>query len=395
MTPDPTPAKRTFDRVIWIVLDSVGIGEMPDAAQYGDAGSDTLGNIARKRALHLPNLVALGLANIKPLTGLTPAASPQGAYGKCTLASPGKDTTTGHWEMVGIHLAKPFPIYPHGFPLEVMTEFERRIGRKAIGNKAASGTEIIQELGDEHVRTGSPIVYTSADSVFQIAAHEEVIPLDELYRICEVARELLRGPHEVGRVIARPFTGTTGHYTRTANRHDYAIPPPAGMLLDQLAAKNVQVTGIGKIADIFLNRGITESVKTRNNADGMKQIEAVLARRAEGLVFANLVDFDMLFGHRNDLEGYAAALEAVDEWLPNLKLRDGDVVILTADHGCDPTTPSTDHSREYTPLLVYGPRVRKGVALGTRATLSDIGQTIAQIFGTPIAEGSSFLTEIR
>jgi phosphopentomutase len=391
-----TPAAiPVFQRVIWIVSDSVGIGEMPDAAEYGDAGSDTLGNIARKRALHLPNLVALGLANIKPLTGLTPAATPQGAFGKCTLASPGKDTTTGHWEMAGIHLAKPFPIYPHGFPADVMEEFERRIGRKAIGNKAASGTEIIQELGDEHVRTGSPIVYTSADSVFQIAAHEDVIPIDELYRICGAAREILRGPHEVGRVIARPFTGTSGHYTRTANRHDYAVPPPAGMLLDQLSAHGVRVTSIGKIADVFLNRGITESVKTKTNADGMQKIEAVMERQAEGLIFANLVDFDMLFGHRNDVEGYAAALEAVDRWLPDLKLRDGDMVILTADHGCDPTTASTDHSREYTPLLVYGPRVKKGVALGTRASLADIGQTVAENFGTQIAKGASFLADIQ
>jgi phosphopentomutase len=387
-----TPA---YSRVIWIVLDSVGIGEMPDAAKYGDAGSDTLGNIARQRALHLPNLVKLGLANIRPLTGLTPAASPQGAYGKCTLASPGKDTTTGHWEMVGIHLKKPFPIYPHGFPPEIMEEFERRTGRKAIGNKAASGTEIIKELGDEHVRTGSPIVYTSADSVFQIAAHEDVIPLDELYRICESARDLLRGPYEVGRVIARPFTGTSGHYTRTANRHDYAVPPPEGMLLDKLAERQVAVTSIGKIADIFLNRGITLSVKTKSNADGMAQIEAVMARQAEGLIFVNLVDFDSLFGHRNDVEGYAAALEAVDGWLPRMQIQEGDLVILTADHGCDPTTPSTDHSREYTPLLVYGPRVKNGVALGTRATLSDIGQTVAENFGTHIAEGVSFLADIQ
>lgn len=377
------------------MLDSVGIGEMPDAAKYGDAGSDTLGNIAKQRPLRLPNLVRLGLANIKPLAGLIPPDAPQGAFGKCTLASPGKDTTTGHWEMVGIHLKKPFPVYPHGFPPEIISEFERRTGRKVIGNKAASGTEIIRELGDEHVRTGSPIVYTSADSVFQIAAHQDVISLDELYRICETAREILRGPYEVGRVIARPFTGTSGHYMRTANRRDFAVPPPEGMLLDLLSAGEVPVTSIGKIADIFLNRGITESVKTKSNAGGMKQIELAMERQAYGLIFANLVDFDMLFGHRNDVEGYAEALEAFDCWLPGLQLIEGDLVILTADHGCDPTTPSTDHSREYTPLLVYGPRVKSGVALGTRATLSDIGQTVAENFGTYIAEGTSFLADIQ
>src|SRR5712692_243686 len=260
-----------FGRVIWIVLDSVGIGAMPDAADYGDAGSDTLGNIARLRRLHLPNLCRLGLANIKPLAGLEPAADPLGAYGRAALASPGKDTTTGHWEMVGIHLDKPFPVYPHGFPREIMDEFERRIGRRALGNKPASGTEIIQELGAEHMRTGSPIVYTSADSVFQIAAHEDVIPLWELYKICETARGILRGPHEVGRVIARPFTGAPDSFTRTANRKDYAVPPPKGMLLDRLDDRNVEVYSVGKIFDVFLGRGIRDHVKTKNNADGMAQ----------------------------------------------------------------------------------------------------------------------------
>src|SRR5271170_806684 len=289
-----------FRRVIWIVLDSVGIGAMPDADQYGDAGSDTLGNIARQRALHLPNFCALGLANIKPLTELAPVAEPAGAYGKCALASPGKDTTTGHWEMVGIHLAKPFPLFPHGFPPEVMDEFERRIGRHSLGNKAASGTEIIQELGEEHVRTGSPIVYTSADSVFQVAAHEDVIPLFELYKICETARDILRGKYEVGRVIARPFAGEPGHFTRTPNRHDYAVPPPKGMLLDKLAEAKVEVLGVGKIFDIFLGRGIGESEKTKSNADGMAKTLKVMDDFERGLIFVNLVDFDMLYGHRND-----------------------------------------------------------------------------------------------
>jgi phosphopentomutase len=385
-----------FERVIWIVLDSVGIGEMPDAAKYGDVGSDTLGNIARQRALHLPNFCALGLGNIKPLTGLAPAAVPSGACGKCALASPGKDTTTGHWEMVGIHLAKPFPLFPNGFPPEVMDEFERRIGRHAIGNKAASGTEIIKELGEEHLRTGSPIVYTSADSVFQVAAHEDVIPLFELYKICDTAREILRGPYEVGRVIARPFTGEPGTFTRTPNRHDYAVPPPKGMLLDQLAERDIDVYSIGKIFDVFLGRGIREYEKTKSNTDGLAKTLAAMDEVERGLIFVNLVDFDQQYGHRNDVEGYARALEEVDRWLPEFggKLRAGDLAIFTADHGCDPTTPSTDHSREYVPVLAYGPGVKHGVNLGTRASLSDIGQTVAENYGAKIAVGESFLAQI-
>jgi len=386
----------TFRRVIWIVLDSVGIGEMPDAAKYGDAGSDTLGNIARQRQLHVPNFCKLGLANIKPLTGLAPAAEPVGAYGKCSLASPGKDTTTGHWEMVGIHLEKPFPLFPHGFPHEVMDEFERRIGRHAIGNKAASGTEIIKELGEEHVRTGSPIVYTSADSVFQVAAHEEVIPLFELYKICETARDILRGPYEVGRVIARPFTGEPGSFTRTPNRHDYAVPPPKGMLLDQLAERGIDVYSIGKIFDVFLGRGIREYVKTKSNTDGLAKTLEAMEEVDRGMIFVNLVDFDQQYGHRNDVAGYARALEEVDRWLPefNVKLRLDDLAIFTADHGCDPTTPSTDHSREYVPVLAYGPSVKHGVNLGIRDSLSDIGQTVAENFGAKIVVGESFLSQL-
>jgi phosphopentomutase len=385
-----------FDRVIWIVLDSVGIGEMPDADAYGDKGSDTLGNIAKRRALHIPNLCRLGLANIKPLTGLTPAAQPAGAFGKCALASPGKDTTTGHWEMAGIHLEKPLPLFPDGFPRGLMEAFESRIGRRTLGNRAASGTEIIAELGEEHMRTGSPIVYTSADSVFQIAAHEDVIPLFELYKICETARELLRGPYEVGRVIARPFLGEPGAFTRTSNRHDYAIAPQRGMLLDQLQTQGVETYSVGKIFDVFLGRGIGEQMKTKTNADGMAKTLAAMNELDRGLIFVNLVDFDMLYGHRNDVEGYAQALEEVDAWLPSLdaKLKDGDLAILTADHGCDPTTPSTDHSREYVPLLAYGRHVRSGVNLGVRTTLSDIGQTVAENFGTQIARGTSFLAEL-
>jgi phosphopentomutase len=386
----------SFGRVIWIVLDSVGIGEMPDADTYGDRGSDTLGNIARRRLLHLPNLCRLGLANIRPLTGLEPALEPAGAFGRCALASPGKDTTTGHWEMAGIHLQKPFPLFPKGFPREVMEPFETRIGRRALGNKAASGTEIIQELGEEHVRTGSPIVYTSADSVFQIAAHEEVIPLFELYKMCETARDILRGPFEVGRVIARPFVGEPGAFTRTSNRHDYAVPPPKGMLLDQLQARGVETYSVGKIFDVFLGRGIGQQVKTKTNADGMAKTLEALDELDRGLIFVNLVDFDMLYGHRNDVEGYARALEEVDAWLPSLgaRLDADDLVILTADHGCDPTTPSTDHSREYVPLLVYGPKAHAGVNLGVRGSLADIGQTVAENFGTAIVTGTSFLPEI-
>jgi len=392
--PTSNEAETGFERIILIVLDSVGMGAMPDAAEYGDAGSDTLGNIARARSLRLPNLVTLGLANIRPITGLSPVARPTGAFGKCTLRSPGKDTTTGHWEMAGILLDKPFPIYPHGFPAEIIYEFERRIGRRILGNKPASGTEIIKELGPEHMRTGRPIVYTSADSVFQIAAHEMVIPVPELYRICEIARELLRGKNEVGRVIARPFEGEPGNFHRTANRHDYAVPPPPDMLLDKLSERRIPVYAVGKIADVFLNRGITTTVKTKDNRDGMEKTAMAMEAQRSGLIFTNLVDFDQLYGHRNDAEGYACALEQVDNWLPSLRLHANDLLILTADHGCDPTTPSTDHSREFTPLLASGPRARKGVNLGTRGTLADIGQTIANNFGTTIAHGSSFLQDL-
>jgi phosphopentomutase len=313
------------------------------------------------------------------------------------LASPGKDTTTGHWEMVGIHLSRPFPLYPNGFPSELMDEFSRRTGRGWLGNYAASGTEIIRELGEEHMRTGSPIVYTSADSVFQIAAHEDIIPIEEQYRICETARDILRGPHEVGRVIARPFTGAPGSFTRTSNRHDYAVPPPQGMLLDKLAARGIAVHAVGKISDVFLGRGVSRSDKTKTNAEGMRTTVAALDATTEGLIFVNLVDFDMLYGHRNDVEGYARALEEADAWIPELigRLREDDLLIFCADHGCDPTTPSTDHSREYTPLLVFGKRARRGVDLGTRRSLSDIGQTVAENFGVSIAKGRSFLAAIQ
>jgi len=386
-----------FRRIILVILDSVGIGEMPDAAEYGDTGSDTLGNIARRRPMRLPNLCALGLANIRPIAGLEPAREPLGCFGRCALASPGKDTTTGHWEIAGIHLRKPFPTYPHGFPPEVMNEFERRTGRGWLGNVPASGTEIIKELGAEHMRTGLPIVYTSADSVFQIATHEDVTPLPELYRMCEIAREILRGPHEVGRVIARPFVGQPGAFQRdNANRHDYAVAPPEGMLLDRLAEAGIAVHAVGKISDIYLGRGIRESVKTKSNADGMQKTLDAMDTVAEGFVFTNLVDFDALYGHRNDVEGYAAALEAADAWLLSMtaRLREDDLLLLSADHGNDPTTPGTDHSREYVPLLAYGKRAKRGVNLGTRATLADIGKTVADNFGVHLEKGTGFLEAI-
>ncbi len=386
---------QRFDRVIWIVLDSVGIGAMPDAGQYGDEGSDTLGNICSRRKLELPNFSRMGLTKIKPLAGLPSLDRAAGAYGKCRLASPGKDTTTGHWEMTGIILGQPFPLFPRGFPSDIVAEFEETIGRKILGNKAASGTEIIDELGEEHLRTGCPIVYTSADSVFQIAAHADVIPLAELYAMCETARAMLRGPNEVGRVIARPFAGSPGNFKRTPDRHDYAVPPPHGMLLDQLEERHVPVYAIGKISDIFLGRGITHSVKTKNNEDGMEKTIAAMREQHGGLIFVNLVDFDQQYGHRNDVDGYARALEAADRWIPNLELKPNDLLIVTADHGCDPTTPSTDHSREYTPLLIYGEHVAADRNLGTRQSLADIGQTVAENFDTAIPAGRSFLAEIQ
>ncbi|HXW57124.1 MAG TPA: phosphopentomutase [Candidatus Cybelea sp.] len=387
-----------FERVIWIVLDSAGIGELPDAAEYGDVGRDTLGHVARSRALKLPNLLRLGLANIKPLAHLIPPTKPEGSYGKGMTVSPGKDTTTGHWEMAGIWLESAFPVYPHGFPRELLAEFERRIGRRTLGNRPASGTEIIQELGREHLRTGSPIVYTSGDSVFQIAAHEEVIPVPELYRFCEIARQLLDGPHRVGRVIARPFTGAPGDFKRTERRHDYAVDPPHPMLLDVLAERQVPALGIGKIHDIYNGRGLANYFTTRNNADGMGKLTGALADQKGGLIFANLVDFDMLYGHRKNVEGFARSLEEFDALLgPMLDgLRTSDLLIITADHGCDPdpSNPSTDHSREYVPVLAYHLGRQGGANLGVRETLADMGQTVADNFGAFIPHGTSFLAEL-
>jgi phosphopentomutase len=396
---------RSFRRVIWVVLDSVGIGALPDASDYGDVGRSTLGHIAESRALSIPTLVSLGLANIAPLAHLLPAGQPQGAYGKAATHSPGKDTTTGHWEMAGIWLDRAFPVYKQGFPPEIILAFESRIGQKIIGNKPASGTEILKELGEEHVRTGKPIVYTSGDSVFQIAAHEDVIPIAELYKMCEIARGLLEGPHRVGRVIARPFTGAPGHFTRTPRRHDYAVEPPKPMLLDVLADRSVPVFGIGKIHDIYNGRGVEKYVTTLSNSDGMEKLTASLRERPDGLVFCNLVDFDMLYGHRKDVEGFAKSLEEFDRQLKQFLplLRRDDLLLITADHGCDPDPrwETTDHSREYVPILAFSPSFAASSRaplgdrnLGTRLTLADMGQTIAENFGGSIPRGRSFLNQL-
>jgi phosphopentomutase len=386
-----------WDRVIWIVLDSVGIGELPDAAEYADVGRNTLGHIAESRPLKIPTLVRMGLANIAPLKHLQSAAAPLASFGKGATHSPGKDTTTGHWEMAGVWLDQAFPVYKNGFPPDLIAEFERQIGRKTLGNKPASGTEIIKELGEEHVRTGKPIVYTSGDSVFQIATHEDVIPVNELYRMCEIARKLLDGPHRVGRVIARPFAGTAGNFTRTSRRHDYAVDPPKPMLLDVLEAVGVPVFGIGKIHDIYNGRGVQDYVTTAGNIDGMNKLTTALSHRKNGLIFCNLVDFDMLYGHRKDVEGFANSLEEFDRWLAGFlpQLSRTDLLMITADHGCDhdPRWPTTDHSREYVPILAYSPAVTRGAKLGIRQTLADMGQTIAENFGAALLHGTSFVRE--
>jgi len=383
-----------IERVILIVLDSVGVGELPDAARYGDEGSNTLGNIARAvGGLSLPNMQKMGLGNIIYIEGVAPEERPIAAYGKATEKSAGKDTTTGHWELAGVILERPFPVYPRGFPPDVIEEFERRIGRKVLGNKAASGTEIINELGDEHVKTGRPIVYTSADSVFQIAAHEKIIPVEELYEICAIAREILQGEHAVARVIARPFVGNSGEYVRTYNRADFSLKPPHDTLLDKVVKAGMEVIGVGKIWDIFAGKGITKSLHTEGNMDGVNKTLEAMDMIKRGLVFVNLVDYDMLYGHRNDVAGYAKALEDFDSRLPEIvgKLNENDVIIITADHGCDPTTSSTDHSREYVPVLIFGDRIKAGVNLGTLSSFSDIGQTVADFLDCDrLINGKSF-----
>ena len=386
-----------FDRIVLMVLDGAGIGAMPDAPEWGDAGSDTFGHICESREVRLPNLQSLGLGNIRPLAGVAKMEKPRGAYGKCALASNGKDTTTGHWEMAGIILERAFPTYPNGFPQMVIDQFiERTKVPGILGNIPASGTEIIKDLGVEHVRTGKPIVYTSADSVFQIAAHEEVIPLARQYEICETARDLLRGEHEVGRVIARPFLGTAGGFYRTENRHDYAVPPPRENLLPLLQTHGLDVVCIGKIASIYDSTGVTQDLTAKNNEQSIDQTIQALRDNTRGLIFSNLVDFDMLYGHRRDTEGYARALEHFDARWPEIEaaMNEGDLLVITADHGNDPTYPGTDHTREYAPLLAFGKRARAGVNLGTRSSLSDIGQTIAQNFALGLDAGKSFLSEI-
>ncbi len=387
-----------FNRIVLIVLDGAGIGEMPDAADWGDQGSDTFGHILESRRVRLPNLQRYGLGNIRPLKNLPPLDRLKGSFGRCALRSNGKDTTTGHWEMAGIILDRAFPTYPHGFPAAVIDRFVQETGVPGIlGNIPASGTEIIKELGDEHVESRKPIVYTSADSVFQIAAHEEVIPLSKLYEISKTARRILAGEHEVGRVIARPFLGKSGSYFRTENRHDYAVPPPRNNLLVALKEKGLDVVCVGKIASIYDSNGVTHDLTAKNNQQSIDQTIAALKNESRGLIFSNLVDFDMLYGHRRDTEGFASALEHFDNSIPAIEgaMRDGDLMIISADHGNDPTFAGTDHTREYAPLLVYGRRARPGVNLGTRESLADIGQTISQNFGVSLSAGKSFLSEIR
>ena len=376
-------------------MDSAGVGELPDAASYGDQGSNTLGNIAKRVPLALPTLRGLGLDRVASIGG--PPGAAAAAFGRMAEASAGKDSVTGHWEMMGVVLARAFPVFPDGFPADVIAEFSRRTGRRVLGNKAASGTIIIDELGVEHMRTGALIVYTSADSVFQIAAHEEIVPVPELYRACEIAYTLVGEGLGVGRVIARPFVGAPGHFTRTPNRRDYALPPPGETLLDRVKAASLPVVAIGKIEDLFAGRGITRAVHTASDDDGMDQLEKQMAAVDRGLIFANLVDFDTQYGHRNDTAGYAANLERFDARLATVlpKLRDDDLLVVTADHGNDPTTPSTDHAREYVPLLVAGKHVRPGTDLGTRPTFADLAQTLAEVFGVGgLDHGTSFLRVI-
>ena len=390
-------SQSPFNRILLIVLDGTGIGAMPDAPKWGDAGSDTFGHILESRQVRLPNLQRYGLGNIRPLPSLPPLARPEGSFGRCTLRSNGKDTTTGHWEMAGIILEHAFPTYPNGFPASIIDRFVKETSIPGIlGNIPASGTEIIKVLGEEHIETGKPIVYTSADSVFQIAAHEEVTPLNRLYEMCETARRILDGEHKVGRVIARPFLGQPGAFYRTENRHDYAVPPPRENLLPALADEDLDVVCIGKIASIYDSLGVTKDLSAKNNQQSVDQTIHALHDNSRGLIFSNLVDFDMLYGHRRDTEGYAKALERFDARLPEIEaaMRVDDLMMITADHGNDPTFPGSDHTREYAPLLVYGKSSRQGMDLGIRRSLADIGQTVAENFGLRLTAGESFLREV-
>jgi phosphopentomutase len=385
------------DRVILIVFDSVGCGELSDAADYGDTGSDTLGNISRRIPLSVPNLRRLGLTRVSTVNPIAGEPDPVGAFGRMAEASPGKDSVTGHWELAGLVLDRPFPVFPNGFPRELIDEFERRIGRGTLANKAASGTAIIDELGAEHMDNGKPIVYTSADSVFQIAAHEDVVPVRELYRWCEVAFELAGKGMGVGRVIARPFIGSPGAFRRTANRRDFALTPPSRTLLDHLKDAGFPVVAIGKIEDLFAGRGVTSATHTASDDQGIDEVLHAMSTTDRGLIFANLVDFDTQYGHRNDVAGYAANLERVDARLSDVltALQPRDLLVVTADHGNDPTTPSTDHAREHVPVFLTGRAVRAGVDLGTRQTFADLGQTIAEVFNVgPLEHGTSFLKSV-
>jgi phosphopentomutase len=385
-------------RVILIVLDSFGIGALPDAAEYDDQGANTLAHITQKLGgVSLPNMERLGLGYLGDFKGIERPDNVIGYYGKMDEASPGKDTTTGHWEMIGLVLERPFPLYPQGFPDDLMREFEEKIGSKTLGNYPASGTEIINELGEEHVKTGFPIVYTSADSVFQIAAHEDIIPLEKLYEICRTARSILKGEHELCRVIARPFVGSSGNFSRTPRRRDFSVTPPPSNLLTDLQKSGLPVVAVGKIEDIFVGVGISRSIHTKGNTHGMEVTRRLLDEEKRGLIFTNLIDFDMLYGHRRDAAGYAKALIEFDRWLGDIipVLKPEDVLMITADHGCDPQHKGFDHTREYVPLLVYTPAVNTGGDLGLRSSHADIGQTIAQIFHTPpLPHGEEFLNQI-
>lgn len=385
-------------RIILIVLDSVGIGELPDAKDYGDVGSDTLGNISRAvGGIRLPNMENIGLGNITGIKNIVGVEQPTGAFGKCAELSIGKDTVTGHWEIAGSVLRKPLNTYPNGFAEDIIKEFENKIGRKVIGNKVASGTEIIKELGEEHIKTGYPIVYTSADSVFQIAAHEEIIPLEKLYKMCSIAREMFIGEKAIGRIIARPFIGKVGEFTRTPNRKDFALDPFDKTMLDYMKEKGLDVIAVGKIEDIYNKRGITEAVHIKNNMDGVDKTLEFMKKDNRGIIFTNLVEFDMLYGHRNDVQGYAQALMDFDNRMPEIIsfMKDEDILILTADHGCDPTTVSTDHSREYIPVLIYGKRIKSGINIGIRKSYSDIGKTILHLLNVENdLYGESFANKI-
>ena len=388
----------SIKRVFWIVLDSFGVGELPDAARFGDAGSNTLAACAATGELHIPNMIKIGLGNIDGVDCIEKAAAPAGAFARLNEVSMGKDTTTGHWELAGLTSRRAFPTYPDGFPQEVLDTFTAATGLEVLCNKPYSGTKVILDYGREHEATGKPIVYTSADSVFQIAAHEDVIPVEELYEICRKARAVLTGKHAVGRVIARPFAGTYPDYYRTSNRHDFSLVPPSDTALDVLKDRGFATIGVGKIYDIFAGKGVSETYRTGPNKIGMERTSELQNKDFTGLCFVNLVDFDMVYGHRNDAPGYARALSEFDEWLGGFmqNMQPGDVLMITADHGCDPSTPSTDHSREYIPLLVYGSEIKAGVNLGTRKSYADESKTILEMFGIADTktDGESFLSEI-